>query len=413
MGITPEPPDASYLFSEQWAYPSVFGDPDDIPLESDDVRIYLTVWQNDALPPSDGQEVEIIVAAADLPLPLGCGDGVIQSGEQCDDGNNIDGDCCTANCVADPVGTLCADDGNVCTDNICDGGGACIAQANTAPCDNGVFCDGVDICSGVVSVSLRGIPARLARSATISAMSPLRTASTPSAPHALTTATSARTTSAMAVAPALHKLIPRLAATESSAMGVDLCSGGACVSAGDPCAAGSECDDFCNESAENCFNPIGTSCTDDGNVCTDNVCDGAGACSAQVNNAPCDDDLYCTATDTCSGGTCVGQWASSAPLGFATKTAMSAQCPCCVKPSWSLVAHRYSRTTPARVRLEEARLGRLGPLVYLPEPGFLWQLGSGIGLLALLAKRRNRRIAKAAAEAPGRTKFATAKGTTT
>ena len=42
------------------------------------------------------------------------------------------------------------------------------------------------------------------------------------------------------------------------------------------------------------------------------------------------------------------------------------------------------------VRLEDARLGRLGPPVFIPEPGVLWQLGSGIGLLALLARRRKR-----------------------
>jgi hypothetical protein len=42
------------------------------------------------------------------------------------------------------------------------------------------------------------------------------------------------------------------------------------------------------------------------------------------------------------------------------------------------------------VRLEDARLGRLGPLVFVPEPGALWQLGSGIGLLALFARRGRR-----------------------
>ncbi len=65
------------------------------------------------------------------------------------------------------------------------------------------------------------------------------------------------------------------------------------------------------------------------------------------------------------------------------------------------------------VRLEDGRLGRLGPPVLIPEPGALWQLGSGIGLLALLARRRNRRIRTAAAEAPGRANPATAKGTMT
>ncbi len=42
------------------------------------------------------------------------------------------------------------------------------------------------------------------------------------------------------------------------------------------------------------------------------------------------------------------------------------------------------------VRLEDARLGRVGPTVFVPEPGALWQLGSGAGLLALLARRRRR-----------------------
>ena len=45
------------------------------------------------------------------------------------------------------------------------------------------------------------------------------------------------------------------------------------------------------------------------------------------------------------------------------------------------------------VRLEDARLGRLGPAVFVPEPGALWQLGSGIGLLALLAVRGRSRTA--------------------
>ena len=43
------------------------------------------------------------------------------------------------------------------------------------------------------------------------------------------------------------------------------------------------------------------------------------------------------------------------------------------------------------VRLEDSRLGRLGPPVFVPEPGALLQLGSGIGLLAQLGRRRRRR----------------------
>ena len=43
------------------------------------------------------------------------------------------------------------------------------------------------------------------------------------------------------------------------------------------------------------------------------------------------------------------------------------------------------------VQLEDSRLGRFGPLILVPEPGALWQMGSAIGVLMLLAGPRRRR----------------------
>ncbi len=45
-----------------------------------------------------------------------CGNGAIDPGEFCDDGNRNNGDCCSATCIPDPTGAAC-DDGNVCTAN--------------------------------------------------------------------------------------------------------------------------------------------------------------------------------------------------------------------------------------------------------------------------------------------------------
>ena len=91
---------------------------------------------------------------------------------------------------------------------------------------------------------------------------------------------------------------------------VDTCNGqGSCLGAGDPCAGGEECLDTCNESEDSCLDPVGTMCSADTNQCTNDVCDGAGACIHPPLDSgdPCDDGLFCTATDLCDGtGVCQG-----------------------------------------------------------------------------------------------------------
>ena len=53
---------------------------------------------------------------------------------------------------------------------------------------------------------------------------------------------------------------------------------------------------------------------DDGNVCTDDVCDAAVGCTTMANSNPCNDGLACTANDVCADGTCGG--ADSCPNGM-------------------------------------------------------------------------------------------------
>src|SRR5439155_1450478 len=60
------------------------------------------------------------------------------------------------------------------------------------------------------------------------------------------------------------------------------------------------------EAAHDCHTAAETPCTDDGDVCTDDQCDGLGACTHPNNTAPCDDLNPCTTDDVCSNGACGG-----------------------------------------------------------------------------------------------------------
>ncbi|MDP9001079.1 MAG: DUF4215 domain-containing protein [Myxococcota bacterium] len=79
--------------------------------------------------------------------PIRCGDGLIESGETCDDGNNVSGDGCSATCQIEP-GYKCPTPGQscvaiqVCGDGVVDGG---------EQCDDGNTVSG-DGCSSICQV---------------------------------------------------------------------------------------------------------------------------------------------------------------------------------------------------------------------------------------------------------------------
>ena len=77
--------------------------------------------------------------------PATCGNSIIESGEDCDDGNMVGGDCCSASCLFESVGSGC-DDSDACTENdTCEGAGTCL-PGSPLICDDGLFCNGVEIC---------------------------------------------------------------------------------------------------------------------------------------------------------------------------------------------------------------------------------------------------------------------------
>jgi cysteine-rich repeat protein len=65
-----------------------------------------------------------------------CGNGFVEVGEACDDGNTVAGDCCAADCQLEPVGSACTADGVACTTDACDATGRCIPAPDAAACDD-------------------------------------------------------------------------------------------------------------------------------------------------------------------------------------------------------------------------------------------------------------------------------------
>ena len=75
-----------------------------------------------------------------------CGNGQIDPGETCDDGNLVDDDCCSANCRLSADGAGCTDDGNPCTGDRCNGTGQCEHVNLTGRCSDGDSCTAGDTC---------------------------------------------------------------------------------------------------------------------------------------------------------------------------------------------------------------------------------------------------------------------------
>jgi cysteine-rich repeat protein len=97
-----------------------------------------------------------IGAAAAAAAPAVCGNGTVETGEDCDDGGTVAGDCCSATCAFEPLASPCTD-GNACTDgDTCNGGGGCVAGPPLG-CDDGLFCNGAETCAPA-SGCLAGTP---------------------------------------------------------------------------------------------------------------------------------------------------------------------------------------------------------------------------------------------------------------
>ncbi len=212
-------------------------------------------------------------------------------------------------------GAPCSSDGNLCTDDVCDQNGSCTHPSNTAPCDDGVFCNGADTCAGSSCSVHAGDPCAGGTQCADTCSETLDTCNLPDG----------------------TSCDDGLFCTA-----VDACTAGTCTGSGDPCAGAPSCADACDELLDTCDLPNGTPC-DDGLFCTAldacaaGTCVGAGdpcaggpQCADTCNEtldtcnlpdgASCNDGLFCTALDVCVTGACVGSGDACASGGECADT---------------------------------------------------------------------------------------------
>jgi hypothetical protein len=326
-----------------------------------------------------------------------CGDGVVDAGEACDDGNNLDGDCCSSFCELLPEGSDC-NDGRFCTTvDRCDDAGVCggsgdpcdapdgdancsescnedsdscdAPDPDATACDDGVWCNGEDLCASGLCVAHAGSPCpgpdndanchescdEASRSCTAQDGSgapcddgrfctvgercdAAGSCAGGASPCPAGDGDGNCAESCDELADACTAFDAEGAACDDGLFctASDLCDGrGVCNGWGDPCttsAGDANCSGACNEADDSCSLPeidgspcsdglactlgercIGGTCSpggqtscDDGNPCTDEFCAPDGSCLRSWNASPCDDGNACTTGDRCNAGACEG-----------------------------------------------------------------------------------------------------------
>jgi len=316
---------------------------------ADAVGDFVVVWQSSG---QDGNDDGVFGQRFTV-----CGNGVLDPGEDCDDGNTLGGDCCAADCRFETVpslwdtGRVCravaveellcprfdhtnstpcsdgnacttndfcfygvcigserldCDDQNGCTTDSCKPSAGCVHTANTAPCDDSNACTLNDTCRNGVCASGQPLDCDDGNPCTDDTCDPLTGCE--HHPNSAACEDGNRCTAGdtcqrgICVGGPSPNCDDRNSCTSDScdpmAGCLNLPNASPCDDA-DPCTTGDVC------VAGSCVAGALAAC-DDSNACTDDSCAAAIGCMHTPNTSPCDDGNACTRLDTCLHGACTG-----------------------------------------------------------------------------------------------------------
>jgi cysteine-rich repeat protein len=240
-----------------------------------------------------------------------CGNGVLNAGEQCDDSNVANGDCCSSTCQYEASGASCTSDGLPCSSDVCNGTGTCTHNASPSgtPCRASAgICDVAETCDGASTSCPTDAFASSGECRPAADVCDAAESCDGSGPNCPPDGylSSGECRAAAGVCDVAESCDGSGIACPADAKSTDPCRASA-----DVCDVAESCDGINDDCPADGFALVGTPCRGDAGQCdVAEVCTGLGAaCPADAkepDGAGCNDGNTCTMTDTCQSGICTG-----------------------------------------------------------------------------------------------------------